>query len=487
MVMKWLKWAGCAALCVLLAACDKNTSLMEKVVDGDKAAVGQMIAGGAKVDERNAYGWTALSHAARLGNTELVGLLLDHGADVNAADQSGWTPLIRAAMKGHADTVRVLLSRGAAVNMREKNGWTALHWAASRGYGDVAALLLAAGADYTLMSDEVFSPLMLALKEGQEEVAGLLHKAGARERGRDHEEWLDYRSGPCPVPHRLREGWAGHAGAHRCSCRAREACQELRGDLGAIAGEPAQSSGQGAQGIRRTGLRDKRLSIRRDPAPHGAGRLGRERSKRQGPRPIAHAPASWHTRRRGRRRHLYAAGTRVHPQAAGDAAVIPWNRLRHTGAVTVAFRNHAQVQNQTTSKKTREENEYEPLGHVVHGRVDDSERRAGDRGRRYGARAGRLFRDGQRPPRCRQAGAGIRLGETVVCGREAATRGQAADLLDRQIRSHECAIPRVRAQDELLGAAILGRQRLFIGTGCFVVCRPSFFALFCVCFFLLSG
>src|SRR3569833_4175810 len=102
MVMKWLKWAGCAALCVLLAACDKNTSLKEKVVDGDKAAVGQMIAGGAKVDERNAYGWTALSHAARLGNTELEGLMLDHGADEFVADQSGWTPLKRDALLSHA-------------------------------------------------------------------------------------------------------------------------------------------------------------------------------------------------------------------------------------------------------------------------------------------------------------------------------------------------------------------------------------------------
>src|SRR3569623_3397329 len=110
-------WLGLAALCVLLAACDKNTPLMDKVLDGDKAAVDRMLAVGTPVDARNGYGWTALSHAARLGNTELVVLLLDHGADITARDQDGWPPLLRAAMKDHAATVRKMLSRGTTVNI----------------------------------------------------------------------------------------------------------------------------------------------------------------------------------------------------------------------------------------------------------------------------------------------------------------------------------------------------------------------------------
>src|SRR3569832_2425713 len=96
------RW-GMAALCVLLAACDKNTPLMDKVLDGDKAAVDRLLAAGTPVDARNGYGWTAQTHATHHNKTELVALLLDHDTKNNARDQDGWTPLMRAAMKDHAD------------------------------------------------------------------------------------------------------------------------------------------------------------------------------------------------------------------------------------------------------------------------------------------------------------------------------------------------------------------------------------------------
>ena len=107
--MRRYTWIILVMACALLTACDNNTPLMKKVLKGDTAAVSALIAKGADVNARNSYGWTALSHAARIGNAELVKLLLVHGADVNTHDQSGWTPLMRAAMKGHTETVRVLL------------------------------------------------------------------------------------------------------------------------------------------------------------------------------------------------------------------------------------------------------------------------------------------------------------------------------------------------------------------------------------------
>ena len=85
--MRRIAWMILVAACALVAACDKNTPLMDKVVAGDAAAVSALIAKGADVNARNNYGWTALSHAARAGNAELVKLLLAHGADVNARDQ----------------------------------------------------------------------------------------------------------------------------------------------------------------------------------------------------------------------------------------------------------------------------------------------------------------------------------------------------------------------------------------------------------------
>jgi ankyrin repeat protein len=180
--MRRIAWIFLVAACVLVAACDKNTPLMDKVVAGDKAGVSALIAKGADVNARNNYGWTALSHAARAGNAELVKLLLAHGADVNARDQSGWTALMRAAMKGHVDVVRVLLEHGAAVNDQEKEeGWTALHWAAARGHDQVVALLLSHGADYKLRTNDGMTPLMLAMKENNDKVIQALQQAGERE------------------------------------------------------------------------------------------------------------------------------------------------------------------------------------------------------------------------------------------------------------------------------------------------------------------
>ena len=179
--MRCIAWVVLVSTCVLVAACDKNTPLMDKVVAGDTAAVEALIAKGTDVNAKNNYGWTALSHAARAGNAELVKLLLVHGADVNTRDQSGWTPLMRAAMKGHAETVRILLEHGAAVNDQEQGeDWTALHWAAARGHADVVALLLGHGADYNLRTQDGMTPLMLAIKESHEKVVQALEQAGER-------------------------------------------------------------------------------------------------------------------------------------------------------------------------------------------------------------------------------------------------------------------------------------------------------------------
>ena len=179
--MRRVAWLIMAVGCALVAACDKNTPLMDKVVADDAAGVSALIAKGVDVNARNNYGWTALSHAARAGNAELVELLLAHGADVNARDQSGWTPLMRAAMKGHVEAVKVLLAHGAAVNDKEKDeDWTALHWAAARGHAEVVALLLSHGADYSLRTQDGMTPLMLAMKESHEKVVQVLQQAGER-------------------------------------------------------------------------------------------------------------------------------------------------------------------------------------------------------------------------------------------------------------------------------------------------------------------
>ncbi|KAL7622208.1 hypothetical protein AAE478_007711 [Parahypoxylon ruwenzoriense] len=111
---------------------------------------------------------TSLSHAARLGFTEIVKLLLengaevdstdedegtalyyarawargsDNGADCEAKDKDGDKALVSAACQGHRATVQLLLERGANVKSNGTDG-TALQWALRQGHEEVAQLLL---------------------------------------------------------------------------------------------------------------------------------------------------------------------------------------------------------------------------------------------------------------------------------------------------------------------------------------------------------
>ncbi len=165
------------AMVLVLAACDKNTPLMKNVLDQDTEAVEKALASGTAVNEQNHYGWTALMHAARIGNAPLVETLIKRGAGVDIKDKDGWTPLIRAALKNHTEVVRLLLEHGAAVNATENTGRSALHWAAVRGNAEAVQLLLAKGANPSLMDLEKWTPTMLARKEGYPEIAQILDHA----------------------------------------------------------------------------------------------------------------------------------------------------------------------------------------------------------------------------------------------------------------------------------------------------------------------
>lgn len=68
-----------------------------------------LLDSGADVAAASTSGFTALSKAARVGNTKLVRLLLDRGAPVSSGK-----PLVKAATKGHAAVARLLQERAPA-------------------------------------------------------------------------------------------------------------------------------------------------------------------------------------------------------------------------------------------------------------------------------------------------------------------------------------------------------------------------------------
>jgi ankyrin repeat protein len=91
---------------------------------------------------------SALRNAATTSSLDLMSALLAAGADVNSKDAFGATALMRAAYSDYAETdrVKLLLDRGADVNVRDSKGETALHIAKRKGATKVVSMLVRAGA-----------------------------------------------------------------------------------------------------------------------------------------------------------------------------------------------------------------------------------------------------------------------------------------------------------------------------------------------------
>lgn len=95
------------------------------------------------------------------GNSKIVKLLLEFGARVNEQDVAGNSALIMAAQSGRSDSVKLLLEAGENVQLTNEHGWTALiHAVNSSGSYDHANMLeiikrlLAAGAHVNAMDHQ---------------------------------------------------------------------------------------------------------------------------------------------------------------------------------------------------------------------------------------------------------------------------------------------------------------------------------------------
>lgn len=147
--------------------------------DGDTERVKQLVAEGADLSERDAFG-TPLHHAAARGHVAVVELLLAEGAAVNAVAKDGAVPLHWAAFNGRTAVVPLLLQAGARVDVENPAG-APLHLAAQGGKTEVVEMLLDAGADPNGKMSFGFqnAPLHLAAAEGHPDTVALLIERGA--------------------------------------------------------------------------------------------------------------------------------------------------------------------------------------------------------------------------------------------------------------------------------------------------------------------
>jgi ankyrin repeat protein len=155
----------------LHAACRYgDTELVKRLLDGD---------GGARVDEKDEWGETALMLASMGGHTEMGRLLLDKGALANEKDKDGRTALMLASERDHTEVVKLLLDKGALLDKKNEDGRTALWWASEKGHAEVVRLLLDKGALLEEKNRNGRTALMLASMKGHAEVVRLLLDRGA--------------------------------------------------------------------------------------------------------------------------------------------------------------------------------------------------------------------------------------------------------------------------------------------------------------------
>ena len=103
--------------------------------------VSQLIAKGAKLEEKDRLHKSALVYAAGMGHHKVVDVLLGAGALVDAAYIDALTPLMWAAGQGHTETVRLLLAKGANKTLKDDRGLSAMDMAKAAGHAQIVNLL----------------------------------------------------------------------------------------------------------------------------------------------------------------------------------------------------------------------------------------------------------------------------------------------------------------------------------------------------------
>ena len=110
---------------------------------GSPECIEALLACGASVTATNAFGESALHHAAWAGDEASIQLLLDAGAatEIDRCGVLGESALHCAAQQGRVTALLALIESGATVELKNRHGIGVVDAAASGGYDDAAKVL----------------------------------------------------------------------------------------------------------------------------------------------------------------------------------------------------------------------------------------------------------------------------------------------------------------------------------------------------------
>jgi len=132
---------------------DGATAIQWAAYRDDLKLADLLLAAGANPSTPNRDGATPLQLASTRGSAAMIAKLLKAGADPNERGVHGETPLMYAARSGNVPALQVLLDHRADVNAKESlRGTTPLMWAAEQDHAAAVNFLIQHGADVSAVS-----------------------------------------------------------------------------------------------------------------------------------------------------------------------------------------------------------------------------------------------------------------------------------------------------------------------------------------------
>jgi hypothetical protein len=148
---------------------------------GDVDLVDFLLAQGLGLGEADRLGTTPLLAACCQGrNDVMVAHLLDQGAKANECDQDGVSALMDASAAGDVESIRLLVLHGANLEARDREGRTALIWAAQYNSFRAVDELIRQKADVNAADEHGETAVTDAGDRGRSQIVALLGAVGAR-------------------------------------------------------------------------------------------------------------------------------------------------------------------------------------------------------------------------------------------------------------------------------------------------------------------